>query len=57
VPLVPLIKKLKIPKRKKADYEPILKIKNGIFQFTIRELYIKGTGDTVLEAYELRPFS
>jgi hypothetical protein len=34
------------------DYEPVLKIRNGTFQFVIRELYIKGTGDTVSRAYE-----
>ena len=39
------------------DYEPVLKMRNGTFQLVIGELYIKGTGDTVLEAYELRPFS
>jgi hypothetical protein len=34
------------------DYEPVLKMRNGTFQFVIRELYIKGTGDTVSGAYK-----
>jgi len=34
------------------DYEPVLRIRNGTFQFVIRELYIKGTGDTVSRAYK-----
>ena len=34
------------------DYEPVLKMRNGTFRFVIRELCIKGTGDTVSRAYE-----
>ena len=34
------------------DYEPVLKTKNGTFQFVIKELYIKGTGDTLSKAYK-----
>jgi len=34
------------------DYEPVLKTKNGTFQFVIEELYIKGTGDTLSKAYK-----
>jgi hypothetical protein len=34
------------------DYEPVLKTKNGNFQFVIKELYIKGTGDTPSKAYK-----
>ena len=34
------------------DYEPVLKMRNGTFQFVIGELYIKGTGDTVSKAYK-----